>query len=627
MKKINKRALSSLMCILLVVVLAPVGAVGAVADGGGKTLADYQAAFSVGDYPEGGTVVKDANSPTGYTAHIVYTNASASSALVYLGFAYFDPFEPNCNMTPGYNPWDYRDGMFAWSGQSRRAATVDGQIPLGMTDGSTQLFTVNSDQDLLAAAASGFIALNAAGVPSSFGAAVNNKNCQLPMTKYGDDTWYTCFPIISGACAYNIRINGNTSNVAGAGGTIYGGFDPDKQMWDQTNFVNNNAPTGTTKTLTYDDIFSKHPEYLTEYEQYLNRDGVVNYPANISTPNNLLVWLPPNYDPNRAEPYKVLYFCNGGGSGASVGNIPIVENLIAQGLVEPFIMVGTDNNRYDGNQNRDSLDYYPKYPDSQYASGSPVVFISLQNLAECVVPFMEKNFNVSKEASGRALAGFSQGGKWSSRAGYVNAGMFGYVASFSCGDEGVSLKLDAGQMPDGYDQTVFWLAGGCYDFGVNWVNDVTKYRDNPFYGLTGGGGGGGTFPDGSCLQYYYNGLVDAGLKDNIYDGIYHVYPGDHALNLYGWEVFVRDVLWKWTPDAGFLQQRAAGILENGLNETNLVLSGKVLTLVLDGKEFVLSTNANNRNISGEISLGGDCYLKFDIKGNGSNIKEFSVIEK
>ena len=80
-------------------------------------------------------------------------------------------------------------------------------------------------------------------------------------------------------------------------------------------------------------------------------------------------------------------------------------------------------------------------------------------------------------------------------------------------------------------------------------------------------------------------------------------------------------------DAEFLQERAAGIIKNGLNQNNLLLNGKVLTLAIDGREFILSTNANNRNISGEIALGDGWYLKFDIKGNGSNIKEFSIIQK
>ncbi|MDR1992849.1 MAG: cohesin domain-containing protein [Nitrososphaerota archaeon] len=64
-----------------------------------------------------------------------------------------------------------------------------------------------------------------------------------------------------------------------------------------------------------------------------------------------------------------------------------------------------------------------------------------------------------------------------------------------------------------------------------------------------------------------------------------------------------------------------------LNNVNLVLTGKTLTLVVDGREIVLSTNANNKNQSGQIDLGDGYKLVFDIKGNGSNVKEFSVIKK
>jgi hypothetical protein len=84
---------------------------------------------------------------------------------------------------------------------------------------------------------------------------------------------------------------------------------------------------------------------------------------------------------------------------------------------------------------------------------------------------------------------------------------------------------------------------------------------------------------------------------------------------------------KTITNAEFLQERASGILKNGLNQDNLRLNGKILTLVIDGREFVLSTNANNLNISGEINIGDGYYLVFDIKGNGSNIKDFRIIRK
>jgi len=51
-----------------------------------------------------------------------------------------------------------------------------------------------------------------------------------------------------------------------------------------------------------------------------------------------------------------------------------------------------------------------------------------------------------------------------------------------------------------------------------------------------------------------------------------------------------------------------------------------LTLVIEGREFILATNVNNRNVSGRIVLpDGSGTLIFDIKGNGSNIKEFRIV--
>ena len=76
-----------------------------------------------------------------------------------------------------------------------------------------------------------------------------------------------------------------------------------------------------------------------------------------------------------------------------------------------------------------------------------------------------------------------------------------------------------------------------------------------------------------------------------------------------------------------LERLAPSIVKNGLSASNLVLSGKVLKLVIEDVEIVLSTNANNRNIEGLVEIADGYFLKFDIKGNGSNIKVFEVIKK
>jgi hypothetical protein len=64
-----------------------------------------------------------------------------------------------------------------------------------------------------------------------------------------------------------------------------------------------------------------------------------------------------------------------------------------------------------------------------------------------------------------------------------------------------------------------------------------------------------------------------------------------------------------------------------LKYVDLVLEGKTLKLVVGNTEIILATNVNNKNVSGEVDLGNGYRLVYDIKGNGSNVKEFTIIHK
>ena len=61
-------------------------------------------------------------------------------------------------------------------------------------------------------------------------------------------------------------------------------------------------------------------------------------------------------------------------------------------------------------------------------------------------------------------------------------------------------------------------------------------------------------------------------------------------------------------DVEFLREKATEIIANSLSRDNLQLDDKVLTLVIDDREFVLSDNANTNNVSGEVDLG-DGYTR------------------
>lgn len=70
---------------------------------------------------------------------------------------------------------------------------------------------------------------------------------------------------------------------------------------------------------------------------------------------------------------------------------------------------------------------------------------------------------------------------------------------------------------------------------------------------------------------------------------------------------------------------SANYLANGIGADDLVLDGKKLSVKIGDKFVVLETKANNKNVSGEVDLGNGFVLKYDIKGNGSNIKQFEFI--
>jgi hypothetical protein len=136
-------------------------------------------------------------------------------------------------------------------------------------------------------------------------------------------------------------------------------------------------------------------------------------PIQIGTATRTLgVYLPPGYDPNRAEPYKTIYMQHGSGQDQSdwmnIGSVPIImDNLLQDGLTEPAVVVTTN---------------------SQYLGGN-----ASSNLTNIIVPFVESNYNVSTDRMDRAFAGLSMGA--SITIGIINNNplRFGYYGVYSFG--------------------------------------------------------------------------------------------------------------------------------------------------------------------------------------------------
>jgi len=117
------------------------------------------------------------------------------------------------------------------------------------------------------------------------------------------------------------------------------------------------------------------------------------------------VYTPPGY--SRSQPYAYMFLMHGlGGSERSWHDNDLyahiqLDNLIAQGAVDPFIIVFTRN------------DY------SNWNFG-PILINDL-------IPYIEANYCVSTNPDNRALGGLSMGGMQTINIGFPNADKFHYL--------------------------------------------------------------------------------------------------------------------------------------------------------------------------------------------------------
>lgn len=172
------------------------------------------------------------------------------------------------------------------------------------------------------------------------------------------------------------------------------------------------VPYDAEKQPEYDDWTFASPAEQEEDRGMIVRKTYVNADG---TARPLEVYLPAHYDENREEPYKVLYLSHGGGGDEGdwfyqghAGNI--MDRLAAEGECEEFIMAAVDNAAINWEL--------------------PVMVDELHNY---LVPFMEEEFNVSKEAQDRAYAGLSMGGGRTSHLLFNDPTYFGYYGIFSVG--------------------------------------------------------------------------------------------------------------------------------------------------------------------------------------------------
>ncbi|GGK74549.1 hypothetical protein Sme01_34080 [Sphaerisporangium melleum] len=205
----------------------------------------------------------------------------------------------------------------------------------------------------------------------------------------------------------------------------------------------------------------------------------LTYRSNVANADRTaLVWTPPGYDPDRAEPYPVLYLQHGSGQNytdwTEMGRAKqILDHQFLDGDLTPMVVVM-------GNGNSSNF---------------------TKELLENIVPAARARYHISDDPSRQALAGLSMGGGQAIGVLKAYPGRFAYVAAFSAGFGG------------GTGVDVAAINSGTKLFRV-YVGDVTDFVYPSFMA-------GLTTMDNLGVRYEFDGVT----------------PGPH-----GWDVWQKNLI-------------------------------------------------------------------------------------
>lgn len=154
----------------------------------------------------------------------------------------------------------------------------------------------------------------------------------------------------------------------------------------------------------------------------------------IGMDRRMFIYTPPGYEKDKKS-YPVLYLLHGGGGDEDVwlsrgrANY-IVDNLIASGKAVPMIVVITNGNP---NTPAAPLDRSLSTAPIPQGIGSMASGKFEESLVKDVMPYIEKNYRVIKDADYRAITGFSMGGFQTENITNANPTMFKYIGVMSMG--------------------------------------------------------------------------------------------------------------------------------------------------------------------------------------------------
>lgn len=262
---------------------------------------------------------------------------------------------------------------------------------------------------------------------------------RIPMVKQADDRWrLTLGPLEGGSYYYKFIV-------------------------DRVDRKDANNPTSTLSEVNWSTFFVSGQGVRGEFTADVAPEsrGTVTAMSFTSTAGNTTrqanVYTPPGYDPDRAQPYPVLFLQHGSGQTWSdwvdVGRAAqILDNHLLRGTIAPMVVV--------------------------MANGNSVNF---QNeLYQRLIPATEAQFNVSSQPGERAIAGLSAGSGLALTALYATPGQFAYVGGFSAFSN-PPANADAAQINAG-TRLVRIYSGDIQDF--TYPNTITMISQLQSRGIT-----------------------------------------------------------------------------------------------------------------------------------------------
>lgn len=278
-----------------------------------------------------------------------------------------------------------------------------------------------------------------------------------PLTKVTDSVWMgtTAGPMEEGFHYYRVTVDGGVFNDPGTG-NYYG-----STRWESGIEI----PAHDQDFYALKDVPHGHVQQILFPSKSTN------------TSRRAFVYTPPGYEKNTSKKYPVLYLQHGWGEDETAwtnqgrANL-IMDNLIAEGKIKPFIIVmtyGMTNELKWGHLRDFKTDHFQTV------------------LVDELIPYIDTHFRTLADRSHRAMAGLSMGGMETHMITLNKPDVFSYYALFSGGiyrpDELngkpkpklIFISCGSRENPDAVKKAVTTLKAAGYN-AISYVSENTAHE-------------------------------------------------------------------------------------------------------------------------------------------------------